>query len=322
MNLLKSRPRNRFTPRVEALEDRQLLATVLLSGTTLTINGTNKSDKISVFDNGTDTAGAIIVQDQGVTIFTSTTAITTIIINSNDPSIPGSDKGTDDVSYTLSGSLLGTIRVVRANFADGKNNFTANINGTAGPGFGLLLIANGLTGKKDNFQVNVNATTLPGDLQFGLYGGPGDDTLNVNVVNGLVMSANSELEVTEKGGGGKDKINYTFSGQMNGTGANEARMFIDLEGGPDNDDVSALVNLNSPGGRLVGENSPLAPQGAPFFGGAAQVKGDDGNDKLSFVVNGQPDATTSFALVDGGPGKDKCHKAGAVNLSVNCESTF
>src|SRR5262249_7254105 len=113
-----------------------------------------------------------------------------------------------------------------------------------------------------------------------------------------------------------------FSGQMNGTGVDEAVMFVDLEGGPGKDDVSATINLNAPGGRLLGPLSPFAPQGAPFNGEAALVAGDAGDDRLSFVVNGQPNPADSFALVDGGPGKDKCHKAGFVNLSVNCESTF
>jgi hypothetical protein len=74
-----------------------------------------------------------------------------------------------------------------------------------------------------------------------------------------------------------------------------------------------------PGGRLFGPASPFstAPGGL-----AAQVDGDAGNDRLSFVVNGEPDAATSFAQLDGGPGNDKCHTEGAVNLVINCESSF
>jgi hypothetical protein len=303
------------------LEDRQLLATALLTAPdVLTITGTNQSDRISVRDNGTNNAGAIVVQDQNGIIFTSATAITTIVITSNNPNSPGTDKGTDDVSYTLSGRLT-VPRAVLPTFADSKNNFTANINGNINDGF--ILVVTGLIGKKDNFQVNVNATTQTAGMFLFLQGGTGPNTLAVNVTNGLEITADNQLTVIEKGGGGDSKVDYNFNGKLDGTGVTEARMSVDVEGGSGKDKVSATINLNSPGGRLFGPVSPFAPNAAPINGRAAVVKGNAGDDRLSFVVNGQPDPATSFALIDGTPAaKTKCHEAGAVNLEVGCAGSF
>src|SRR5262249_37950844 len=147
--------------------------------------------------------------------------------------------------------------------------------------------------------------------------------LAVNVTNGLEVAAGNQLTVQEKGGGGDSNVTYNFNGKLDGTGDTEARMNVDVEGGPGKDTVSATISLNSPGGRLFGPTSPFAPQAAPFNGLAAQVKGNAGDDKLSFVLNGTPDPATSFALIDGTPAKKtKCHAAGAVNGSFGCSGMF
>src|SRR5262245_9112756 len=87
-----------FVPRVEALEDRRLLAVSVSLGSsgTLLVTGDAAANSIEIRDNGTGAAGNITVIGDGV-MTTRPEVIRSIRITTRD--------GSDTVHWTLTGDL-------------------------------------------------------------------------------------------------------------------------------------------------------------------------------------------------------------------------
>jgi hypothetical protein len=284
MSLLSLRNPRRFRPTVEALEERQVMScTIDLSVPgTLTINGaTNSKNKIDITDTGTTAANAIVVSCEGVIVGTfSGASFTTIVVNGG--------KKNDNVTYTVGNGIQTTSRTIGAFLGDGNDTFTANLNASI-----------------------VGAGVTQGVIAFG---GNGNDKLKVNANNGALYGAGAGIGVILQGGAGNDDVSFNFSGSA--LVPTVTLLFL-LDGGAGNDRVSASLSLNSLGFHVTGFPSPFTtPPGGP----AAQVNGSDGNDKLNFSIQGNPPDATSFGVLDGGPGKDKCTVSGFNVIAVNCES--
>jgi hypothetical protein len=269
---------------VEALEDRWVPSVTFdFSGRTLIINGSPHARNNIVINDTGDTGGAAIqvLSDGSVAGTFSGATFTTITVN-------GGSK-TDKVTYNVTGGTQSTTRVVQAFLNGGNDDFTANLNASSVVGDGVV---QGLV----------------------VFGGDGKDTLKVNANNGAFYGAGTAILANLQGGADKDDVSFNFSGSAI---TPTVTLFLSLDGGEGNDTVTANLGLQTPGFHVTGFPSPFAT--APG-GSAAQVRGSGGKDRLSFNINtSRPDAT-SFALIDGGEGRDTCTASGFVNLAVNCES--
>jgi hypothetical protein len=304
--------RGRFSPRVEALEERCVPATFTFDGptATLTVTGTAGKDAIVVTDNGTNNAGAVTLAANGVTLFTSgptagVNQVHTIQINT----LGGKH---DSVVYNLIGDMIANNRSISATFGNGKgDSFEANVNGNLVNSF-LLLQANGGNGG-DKLTGTVTGS-LNGASFLGLLykGGTGKDQISIDATNSVNIGPLAQLTVEADGGAGNDLVNVAYEGQLQGA------FFLDANGGAGKDRVSATVTLDGlSNGLLFGPTSPNTGKAA------AQVNGNGGNDRLSFEVDLSGVLKPASATeVDGGAGVDACHAVGFITGIFNCETTF
>jgi hypothetical protein len=335
MKLQRSRlARSRFAPKLEALEDRNMLsATAVFVPSTglLTITGTDKADHVKIFDSGSATApGAVQVFAEGFRIFSSppvggsVKSVTNIVVNLG--------KGKDSLDYQLTGPLAFAQRTLNADLGQGNDLFNANILGNLG--FGAKLALN-------------------------ILGNDGNDTMTVSVASDLAgrffFLPPSSLQISLDGGAGRDVMAVSLNGNVR----NGANLSVSLQGGLDNDtmNINALVNVDAGGTMSLAErgqqgndnesissfgtvNGTLQTQadGGPGkdrivtdvflpFGSTgtltANEQGGPGDDNLTLLVH-DPHIffhPTINAKVDGGPDQDICHKTSNV-IDVNCETTI
>jgi hypothetical protein len=306
----------RVSLRVEQLEDRRVLnCTVMQSGQVLNIRGDNHSDVINVTDDG---AGGITVNCNGL-MKTSTFNGVSII------NIRGGNRGTDVITYDLTGALSGT-RIV--NVHGGKGNRVLNVMVGANLKSGASLQFNE-NGGRGNDLVNFTdmGNLLAGSsLQFNSHGGRGNDTFNGmlagNVEAGsflgldlgagrgrdlLHVSALSDVHIAQgalvdivfRGGRTSDQESFDYAGKVDGM------LAVTANGGPSNDLIA--INL-----------SPAASSDGTIL---ANVNGGPGNDnlRLAIPVTSSSSKLTVLATLDGGPGNDTCAATNNVT-ERNCEN--
>ena len=308
----RSSARNRFLPRLEALEDRWVPSTFTFDGptATLTVTGTAGKDAIVITDDGTNNAGAVTVTSNGATLFTSgptagVDQVHTIQVNT----LGG---GHDSVVYNLTGNMVANNRSIVATFGGGKGDtFAANVNGSLVNSF-LLLQANGGNGGDRLSGTMTGSLNGASFLGFIYKGGTGKDTINIDATNSVDIGPLAQLTVLADGGAGNDVVNVKYEGQMQGA------FFLDAAGSAGNDRVSATVTFDGvSNGLLFGPTSPNTGKAA------AQVDGGGGNDRLSFEVDLSGSLKpASAAEIDGGAGVDACHAVGFITGVFNCEHTF
>ena len=304
--------RNRFLPRLEALEDRWVPSTVAFDGATatLTVTGTAGKDAIVITDDGTNNAGAVTVTGNGATLFTSgptagVDQVHTIRVNTE-----GGNH--DSVVYNLTGDMVANNRSIAATFGGGKGDrFAANVNGNLVNSFLLLQATGGSGGDKltGTMTGSLNGASF---LGFLYKGGTGNDTISIDATNSVAIGPLAQLTVSVDGGAGNDVINVNYEGQLQGA------FFLGASGSAGKDRVSATVTLDGvSNGLLFGPTSPNTGKAA------AQVDGGGGNDKLSFEVDlSGALKPASAAEIDGGAGVDACHAVGFITGVFNCERMF
>jgi hypothetical protein len=224
----------RLAPRLEVLEDRCLPScTTQVSGGVLTILGDARANDIRITDNGTNGAGSLTVQCDGVV--RSFNGIAKIVVNSRE--------GADHVEYRLTGDLT-VSREIDVNLGAGDDVFLSNWFGSVRSGVQLTLDVDGKAGK---------------------------DLIAVDATNGVNIAPQAEVDVNLNGGLGADRIFMDHRGKLDGTldglftgglgtdtiavtadlAANSAgQLLAKVDGNAGNDDLTLQVN-QAPGGLAV-----------------------------------------------------------------------
>src|SRR5262245_12927508 len=176
------RRRASFAPRLEALEDRQLLACTLSVGSdgTLSITGDDAANDIEVRDTGSTGPGNITVVCDG-TATTRPEAISSVRITTLG--------GNDTVRYLLLGNRNGQSVRVRADLGTGNDSFAAVLIGSLVAGSLLDLTANGNTGN-DSVDLTVNGNLQSGSsLHLSASGSTGNDRVSTAVNGSLLLGS-------------------------------------------------------------------------------------------------------------------------------------
>jgi hypothetical protein len=333
---LRPRPGRRaisFRPRLEALEDRRLLAcsvTASASGT-LTIGGDNAANTVLITDNGSDAPGNVTVTCDG-TAMTPAVAVHAIRISTRG--------GNDVVGYTLTGPLSGSSRSVRVDLGTGDDSWTANLAGGLVNGSSWGATVSGSTGN-DMLQALVSGGVSGGSaVAFNYSGGTGNDRLTGQV--GTNLADGSSLVFGASGSTGNDTIAEAFSGQLlggsqalfsasGGTGNDAIQgtfggdvfdgslLRFSADGGVGNDLVALATsgNLNLHGGSSMQANLYGGDGTDQVFtnyqgsvNGALSVRGDGGanNDRVATVIKLMPDGNAPGSVrarVVGSSGNDR-----------------
>jgi hypothetical protein len=185
---------HRFTPRLEAFDDRCLPSVTFMeldngNGThTLQIVGDSKANNIAISDDGTGFAGAIIVNADGQVPYFSQNPISEIRVSTLG--------GVDVVDYTLNADMVFS-RSVIVNLGARGDTFSAHLGSwnIGGP-------------------ADANGTYARVDLNFQVSGEGGADTFNVDAANHVrpgAQGAGSNLFIDLVGGKGNDVFNTSYS---------------------------------------------------------------------------------------------------------------
>jgi hypothetical protein len=306
--------------RLESLEVRCLLnakmpaqitiqeaPSTLIPGTSqLLIQGTKKSDSISISDNGTGNPGNIFVSTSSGQDFTSTGAVTAIDV--------ATGNGNDHVTYELDSNLTTPnqeLVFVGSGARNGRGTvqFTVNIVGAIEDGSNLVALA--VPGAKNPTMLTVNDSgEIDGDFSAGtsLFGdtkikpGPEKFSFQSTAKIGSTGTINTGLS----GGPHNDVAQFSYSGTNNG------QIEIEDLGNGGSDQLSADVYMVPGSTGTVGSSTD-----------ASVIKGS-GKDRLSFTVEQGTDTTTAtniFAEVIGTTKKDKVTRTANVFANTKGEVT-
>jgi hypothetical protein len=301
--------------RVEQLEDRRVMnCHVMQSGQVLLIRGDNHSDVIDVTDDG---AGNVTVNCNGMTKVSTFSGVS--IIN-----IRGGNKGTDIISYDLTGALSGP-RVVNVQGGKGNRILNVMVGANLKSGASLQFNENGGRGNDVINFTDMGNLQAGSSLQFNSHGGRGNDTLNatlagdveagsflgldlgsgrgrdvlhVSALNNVHIAQGALVDIVFHGGRTGDQESFDYAGKVDGM------LAVTADGGGGNDQIA--VNL-----------TPTANSDGTIL---ANVNGGPGNDNLRLAI---PVASSSkltvLATLDGGPGVDNCAATNNVT-ERRCES--
>jgi hypothetical protein len=304
-----ARTRNAFVPRVEGLEDRNLLSvTVTDVGSVLRIRLDHTPNQaVQITDDG---AGNITVVSGTQKVMAK--GVTTILVRGGGPG--------DVVSYDLTAALSG-VRIVDSHLRGGSNTFNATVDGL-NSGAALLMHVGGDRAQNVANLTETGALNSGSVLVFNADGGPGLDRLNAavtgNVNSGAVLNirlgggrgtdlesiavsgdiaAGALVGLTEGGSRAADQESLTYNGVDHGL------LVVNVDGGRGADVLTTNLNLGkgSDGTVLAVEN------------------GGPGNDSLTLNIPVQSgDKPTVLATLNGGPGSDACAATPNVHV-INCE---
>lgn len=232
------RVRNRYRPRIEALEDRSVPAvTHSVIGTTLTLRGDAGRNVIVINDNGANQGANLTVTADGAPIVVPT-FINTIDINTFN--------GNDQVTYNLTGSLIGGFRNLNCILGRGDDQMFVNFNNNSllrnlfGPGSTFNVSTQGSDGN-DTIRYNLAGTSVSqfSTLNLAANGQLGNDRIFVTQT-GLVSGA---VSADVRGGGGNDRFDLFFQAFQGSTGS-YGLMELRGDGGGDNIRFRILTPAN------------------------------------------------------------------------------
>jgi hypothetical protein len=281
------RQQNRVVPRVEALEERQVLScTVGVNNGVMTIQG---DDGVNTVTINQKVLGTVSVQADNLT--TSASGIKEIRINTRG--------GKDTVNYNLN-PVLPRLPWVRT---DQKG--TQKVNVYLGTG-------------DDKFQTSMCPQHLMSgaSLSFDVNGSVGDDDLLMDMApHDIAVDKGASLSVKLDGNYGRDRVTAKYKGELDGNlsivtlGGPGKGWFIGLDG---YDTVVADLLLTT------GSNH--------HSDGLATVRAEGGysNDNLTLTTRKESslDAAAVSATADGGPG-DVDVLTRTINVSqTSCELDF
>jgi hypothetical protein len=288
-----------FVPRLEALEDRCLLAcsvtTEVISSTyhILHIVGDGGNNSVVILDNDTSKGGSVTVICNGVP---TTPAVA---VNRIDVHALG---GNNTVLYRLPGgdplSMPG--RQIDVDLGGSNNYFSALLGGSLAGGTSL-----NVHGGDGNDTLNIDMLpTVIGDrgpflggVTLNLVGGAGNDLLRVNAPNvlfplaGGLISGPRPLTVNLIGGSGSDLILADIGARLD----QGSDLGVLAKGGLGNNLMNVNLRLN--------RDAPFGPD--PLGGDAAvhaYVQGGPGNDNLGLFVNPRSIRRNSIDAAMGGGG--------------------
>jgi hypothetical protein len=225
----------------------------------------HQNNTITVSNDGD---GNLRITADGVT--RNFTAVNNVFVNAGD--------GTDTVTYNQGTSAHSAnltrdlfVHVDLSSNASGVDRFTANVFGNVG------FVQDGEVQKRT--------------LGFIVNGGGGRDRIAINANHDTDVLAGSTLFLRANGGDANDQITVDYAGDLDGT--------LDLiaagEGGNDVVAVNARLDAGS-SGRVVSTDDD-------GHLGSALVRGDLGNDSVTFAVRVAAGATAGVdAVLDGGFG--------------------
>jgi hypothetical protein len=201
---------------------------------------------------------------------------------------------------------------VLIDMGDGNDRAEAELQPTGRGGTYSYAYLLRMSGGNDTARYWVFGTELPsgpndppvlplGRFDLAVHGGAGHDDIQgrVGIARGGEQwpLALADMRLSIDGGDGGDRLSLDFRGPILDQSAVDAVM----RGGAGNDQVRARFELDPlSSGRL-----------------SAQVLGEEGNDELGLAVQGAEELAFLLALVDGGPGKDRCRTTPNVRV-LNC----
>jgi hypothetical protein len=287
MNTLKSlRKRNRVVPRVEALEERQVLScTVGVNNGVMTITGDSGANTVTIDQTF---LGTVSVKADSLT--TSASGIKEIRVNTLG--------GNDTVKYNLN-SLISFLPWLRTDQ------------------YGSQKVKVNLGSGNDKFQTAMCPQHLKSgaSLAFDVNGGVGDDYLRVDMSTyAFAPDYGASLSVKLDGSFGKDDVAASYKGELDGN------LSIVAIGGPG---TGWLAGLD--GNDTVAANVQLTTGPHNHSEGLAyvRVQGGFGNDRLTLATrkDSSLDPAAVDAAADGGPGSDMLTRTWNV-IQTSCEQDF
>jgi hypothetical protein len=312
-----------FRPGCEALEQRTVpAATFNSSNGAITIAGTNHADTVAIQDQGNqgDAPRVQVFFNGQLQVNEDGKNVKTIKFD-----MGGNN---DSVQYDLGGTL-----------ATGEKGSTRKIGGALGQG-------------KDTFTANVKKFLASGQLQFGVSGDQGNDTMTLNMLSDIFGTGS--LDCTFKGGDGRDTLaaNATTGDPLGGPGVEigiGSKMSVKLLGGldrdqlamdyagdldgalsyrgdgaSDRDNLTGSFDLAAGSGFLINPGDAIDPAGILLTTPAtlnAKIIGGSDSDRLTLVVKrGSTGGNLTIdPKINGGPQRDTCSTAGS-NVTVPTES--
>jgi hypothetical protein len=275
MKRLQSRQRVRFTPTVEALEDRSLLnASITGVGQVVTTGAVNS---LVITDDGQFVR---VISDNGfVGSFAEGTPVT---VTTN---TPGSS---NTIFYDLQGvSPSGQGPILHSSL---------NVNFGFGPGALIVEVVSALpnvslSGLVNNSSVQIGtATTPPPPTRRGggvrVFAGNTQETLNVGSIG-----QNASLVMKDFGGGGND----TFTANLSGAQVAGSAVVLSFFGNGGNDSAHVIDSQVIAG--------PSLESGLPAAGTLIDLHGGRGNADFGVVYTGQLLGTLGVSE-GGGPGSN------------------
>ncbi len=198
---------NRYVPRLECLEDRELLASsISVIGSVLTITGTNGHDWAILYDDGTGGPGNLTgwVNGWNLSNWTANAAIDQVYLNML--------AGNDYINYVLTDDTFSSMKL-RGDLGRGDDYFAAYL---------------------------VRGSLLSGaHYDFALDGGAGNDRMGMYANSGsLNVGLGATLSFTLFGNSGNDHLWMGYAGILDGT----VNFYAD--GGHGNDAIGAVFTLN------------------------------------------------------------------------------
>lgn len=291
---------NKTTLGLERLECREMPAvTYSISGGVLTFTGddTNTTTEfLQVRDLGRAGSGNIGYRLAPMMPYTQIPGeYWQVVINTRG--------GADDVRYVMPNNLAaGLYRDVVTDLGAGADMFSATIRGNITGPNGLRVVTTGGSGKDvDKIYAFMHGDVLnAGSLGLSFSGEDGDDEMIAN----LAAAATPDLDIGYKatvwvnmfGGAGNDTLSLSTDGEIDG------RLLFHVEGGADNDNLSARLVIDPGSYGSVGDpNADNSFQGN--WNRTALLFGDSGMDTLEFRCT--RDSTLRFiAAASGGADQD------------------